>query len=260
MNLVINAADAIGDTPGEITIITAARDLDSAYLRQAIHQPALPAGAYVSIVVSDNGAGMSPETLARIFEPFFTTKFSGRGLGLAAVLGIVQSHRGALFVDTSLGRGSTFRLFLPAGSGPLSAPDPVVAAPAIPALLAPAASPRGSVLIVDDEEPVRIVAAAALRRHGLAPIVASDGNEALRLYSEQPTPPLAVLLDLTMPGLSGEETLRRLRVLNPTLRVIVMSGYSEQDTMRRCADLGVSDFMAKPFELSTLLAKFAPPA
>ncbi len=256
MNLVINAADAIGDAPGEISIVSARREVDPAFLRTAIHKPELPGGTYVSIVVSDNGSGMSPETLARIFEPFFTTKFSGRGLGLAAVLGIVQSHRGALFVESALGRGSVFRLFLPASHEPAPAvgsPAPISAGP--PAL-PPATTPRGSVLIVDDEEPVRNVAAAALRRLGLAPIVACDGIEALQLFASQPTPPLAVLLDLTMPGLSGEETLRRLRAQNPTLRVIVMSGFSEQDTMQRCAALGVDEFMAKPFELTTLMAKF----
>ncbi|MCX6956060.1 MAG: CHASE domain-containing protein [Verrucomicrobia bacterium] len=257
MNLVINAADAIGEKPGEIAVTTFVREASTELLRAALHRPDLPAGRYVGLEVSDNGSGMTPETMARIFEPFFTTKFSGRGLGLAAVLGIVQSHQGALYVESVVGRGSTFRLLLPA-SDATPAPSPT-STPLVPVAAAPAAKaeqPRGTVLIVDDEEAVRIIASAALRRQNLHVIAVADGEEALRRYQEQPDAIVAVLLDLTMPGISGEETLRRLRVLNPHVRVIVMSGYSEEDTMRRCAALGASEFMAKPFELSDLLGKF----
>jgi PAS domain S-box-containing protein len=262
MNLVINASDAIGERPGEIAISTFVREADADLLRSALHRPDLPPGRYVGLEVSDNGSGMTPETMARIFEPFFTTKFSGRGLGLAAVLGIVQSHRGALFVESEPGRGSTFRLLLPATDAVAAAPLPAPAAPS--SASAPPPKPavvqsRGTVFIIDDEEAVRVIAAAALRRHGLNVVSAADGEEGLRLYQLQSGPVLAILLDLTMPGISGEETLRRLRKINPSQRVIVMSGYSEQDTMRRCADLGATEFMSKPFELSVLLGKFPAP-
>ena len=253
MNLVINAADAIGEANGEITVSTFERQADSAFLRTAINRPELPDGRYVGLEVSDNGSGMTPATLARIFEPFFTTKFSGRGLGLAAVLGIVKSHGGALFVESVEAQGTTFRLLLPALEGtsaPISTPSP------LPTTATQPAAAGGKILIVDDEEMVRHVAGTALKRRGFSPITAADGNEALRLYEQEPAGFLAVLLDLTMPGISGEETLVRLLKINPTQRVIVMSGYSEEDTMRRCAELGASEFMPKPFELETLLGKF----
>ncbi len=244
MNLVINAADAIGERPGRIVVATFRREADAAFLRTALLGPELPPGTYVGLEVRDDGCGMTPDTLARIFEPFFTTKFSGRGLGLAAVLGIVQSHRGALFVETAPGRGSTFRLLLQA------LPE-AAAAPAPPAAEAPPL--RGTVLVIDDEDFVRDVLGATLRRSGMSPLLAASGEAGLQLYAAQGNRVDVVLLDLTMPGWSGEDTLRALRAVNREQRVIVMSGYSDGDTRERCARLGVSGFIAKPFELPVLL-------
>jgi CheY-like chemotaxis protein len=247
MNLVINAADAIGDKMGVIAVTTFQRQVDAAHFHTALHRPDLPGGCYVGLEVRDNGCGMTAATLSRIFEPFFTTKFSGRGLGLASVMGIVQSHRGALFVDSEVGRGSTFRLMLQAQGVVATSPEP--------SKLAPKSALRGNILVVDDEDVVRDILGTVLRRHGLTPILASSGEEALQVYDQfQNNIPL-VILDLTMPGLSGEETLRELRQRNPGQRVLVMSGYSDQDIVRRCTALGLTDFIAKPFELPTLLKK-----
>ncbi len=246
MNLVLNAAEAIGDKPGEITVTTFVRQADAADLRTALHQPELPSGDYVGLEVKDTGCGMSAETRSRIFEPFFTTKFSGRGLGLAAVLGIVQSHRGALFVESTPGAGSTFRLLLQAHAKAVPPAPP--AANGLPRL-------TGTVLVIDDEDAVREVLGAVLRRSGMTPLVAASGDEGLRIFAAQGNRVDLILLDLTMPGLSGEETLRALRGLNREQRVFVMSGYSERDTMERCAELGVSGFLAKPFELQVLMKK-----
>jgi PAS domain S-box-containing protein len=250
MNLVLNAADAIGEQPGVITITTGQRDVEAGLFQSAIHRPELPAGRYVVVEVRDDGCGMTPETLARIFEPFYTTKFSGRGLGLASVLGIVQQHRGALFVESEPGRGSTFRLLLRAEAARAAKP----AAPAA----ATAVAFEGSVLVVDDEEPVRDVLNSVLRRQGLEPLLAASGEEALRIYAGQRDQVTLVLLDLTMPGWSGERTLQALRQRNPRQRVVLMSGYSEQHSMARCAALGVSDFISKPFDVETLLQKLQP--
>lgn len=252
MNLVINAADAILGPSGQITVTTFSRQADAALLNSSLGNPDLPPGTYVGLDVQDNGSGMSPETIARIFEPFFTTKFSGRGLGLSAVLGIVQSHRGALFVESSPGRGSTFRLLLPATSGPsVPSGSPFPAAAARTVL-------RGTVLIVDDEEAVRSVAGAVLQVHGAAILAASSGEDALdQLRAFGPRPAL-VLLDVTMPGIGGEETLRRMRQLNLQQPVIFMSGYSEAETMQRCTDLGVVRFIQKPFDVEILLAAVKP--
>ena len=249
MNLVINASDAIGERAGgRIELTTFVRPADPLLFAAALHKPKLAAGTYVGLEVRDNGCGMPPETIARIFEPFFTTKFSGRGLGLSAVLGIVQSHRGALFVESQPGLGSTFRLLLPAEAG---AADP--AACAKPA--DPAQTLRGTVLVVDDEDAVRAVAGAVLRRHGAEVVSAANGTEALEVYRQRGAAISLMLLDLTMPGLSGEDVLRELQKTGAPLRVVVMSGYSEEETMRRCAELGAVDFLRKPFELQAIVDK-----
>ena len=248
MNLVINAGDAITGPGGTITVTTFVRDADAALLRSALGGPDLAAGRYVGLEVRDDGCGMSPETIARIFEPFFTTKFSGRGLGLSAVLGIVQSHNGALFVESSPGQGSTFRLLLPATQGPtVASASPFPSSAARPVL-------RGTVLIADDEEPVRNVAATVLELHGAQVLVAANGEEALALLQEHEARIALVLLDVTMPGIDGEQTLRRMRQRSSRQPVILMSGYSETHTMQRCADLGIVRFIQKPFEVGTLLA------
>jgi len=251
MNLVINAADAIGDrTDGTVGVRTFMRELTREFFATAVQSPGRKAGLYVGLEVTDNGGGMNPEILKRIFEPFFTTKFSGRGLGLAAVLGIVQSHHGALFVESTPGRGTTFRLFFPASTAQAqdSAPPPDHR----PAAL------TGTVLVVDDETAVRLVAHKALRAIGLQVIEAGDGQAALLTYAKRAADINLVLLDLTMPGLGGEETLRQLRALAPDLPVVVMSGYSEGETMGRCASLGVSGYLAKPFEVSDLVTRLRP--
>jgi PAS domain S-box-containing protein len=248
MNLVLNAGDAITGADGLITVATFAREADGALLHGSLGNPDLPPGTYVGLEVTDNGCGMTPETVARIFEPFFTTKFSGRGLGLSAVLGIVQSHRGALFVESTPGKGSAFRLLLPASAGPTKASaSPFPAPPARIAL-------RGTALIVDDEEAVRSVAATVLELHGAATLQAASGEAALDLLRAPGANISVVLLDMTMPGIGGEETLRRMRMLNAAQPVILMSGYSETEAMQRCADLGVVRFIQKPFEIDTLLA------
>jgi CheY-like chemotaxis protein len=253
MNLVINAADAIADRPGVITITTYARTVDAAFLRTSLGHPELPAGTYVGLEVADSGVGMPPETIARIFEPFFSTKFSGRGLGLAAVRGIVQAHRGALFVESQPGAGSTFRLLLPATQG-----DAVSSATPFPP---PAAGPvklTGLVLVVDDEPTVRDIVSAVLEAHGASVLPAADGEAALALLRVNAGRIALVLLDMTMPGISGEETLRRFRMMNFRHPVILMSGYSETETMKRSTDLGVAGFVQKPFEIGPFLDRVKP--
>jgi signal transduction histidine kinase/CHASE1-domain containing sensor protein len=254
MNLVINAADAIGDRAGEVTLRTFLLDATREELQTAIERPDLPSGRYVGLEVRDNGVGMPPEMLVRIFEPFFTTKFSGRGLGLSAVLGIVRSHRGALFVESKPGAGSTFRLLLPAAPAPAAVvPTTVPAAsvsssPTLPKL-------RGTILVVDDESHVREMTALALQMAGLEVIEAPDGENALRLCRDHPEMIDLILLDLTMPGLSGEETLRRLRMQGTKQKVILISGYSAGDTAKRCTQLGAVAFLQKPFEIVVLLGE-----
>lgn len=249
MNLVINGSDAIGEEAGgKITVTTFTRQADAALLNSALHHPKLEAGPYVGLEVRDNGCGMTAETVGRIFEPFFTTKFSGRGLGLSAVIGIVQSHRGALFVESEPGHGSTFRLLLPAASG-------LAAENAKPAAVPSLQSLRGTILIADDEESVRLMVGKMIQRHGGAALVAENGQRALEIFREQRDKIDLILLDLTMPGLSGEEILLQLQQMKATQKIVIMSGYGEEETMQRCAELGVVGFISKPFELHAVVAK-----
>ena len=249
MNLVINASDAIGErADGKIKVTTFAVQADPALFQTALHQPKLPPGLYAGLEVRDNGCGMTPEIITRIFEPFFTTKFSGRGLGLSAVLGIVQGHHGALFVESQPGLGSTFRLLLPTLETSPEAKPGTDPSPARQRM-------HGTVLVVDDEEDVRQVTGAMLEQQGASVLLAADGSQALELYREQRDKIDLILLDLTMPGLSGEEVLRRLQLLGARQRIVVMSGYSEEETMQRCTALGAAGFLRKPFELETVMAK-----
>ena len=248
MNLVINASEAIGERSGRIVVTTGLMTADRAYLTETYLSPDLPEGDYVFIEVSDNGAGMSAETRARIFDPFFTTKFTGRGLGLAAVLGIVRGHRGALKVYTEPGRGTSFKLLLPCVDG-------LAENTGVAAGHAPRWTGEGTVLIVDDEETVRTVASRMLKAHGFEVVLAADGREALARFREQAGRFRLVLLDLTMPHLNGEETFRELRQIQPDARVLLMSGFNEQEAINRFTGKGLAGFVQKPFTPESLLAK-----
>jgi CheY-like chemotaxis protein len=247
MNLVINASEALGEAPGEIRVATRL-GRPGAEPADAVHAFDMPKGNCVCLEVSDTGAGMTPATLARVFDPFFTTKFTGRGLGLAATLGIVRTHRGALTVNSTPGRGSTFRLFLPAATRPSEPTVPVIAIAAMPA--------EGvTLLVVDDEPTVLHTADALLRHHRYTTVLAADGLAAVREFKATPDRFAAVMLDLTMPGLDGAEVLREIRALRPAARVLVMSGFSEADVLHRLRGLGEVTLLHKPFTLATMLAK-----
>ena len=252
MNLVINASDALDESAGEIRITT----------RRGRPQPApagvshffdLPDGDCACLEVADSGRGMDPETLARIFDPFFTTKFTGRGLGLAAVLGIVRACRGALTVESVPMGGTTFRLYLPAATTVSAAPP----AATFTTLDSAAGQARGTILVADDEPAVLATANALLSHLGYRTVLAADGDEAVRLFQTSPGTFAAVLLDLTMPGRNGAEVLREIRALNPAVRVLVMSGFSEQDVLDRLGDLGPVAILHKPFNRETILAHMA---
>ena len=250
MNLVINASDSIGETAGRIRVSTSRLAVTAEMLREARLGQELPPGEYVAFEVADNGCGMSDETMARIFDPFFTTKFAGRGLGLAAVLGIVRSHRGAFFVQSTLGHGSTFRMLLPPGTRALAQEHlPVKTPSASGALLKP-----GHFLVVDDEPSVRKLACNVLEKEGHAVTLACDGYEAIALALAHGGRFTAVLLDLTMPVMDGPSTLKELRLMKIDAPVLIMSGYSEIDARKRFADDPLLAFLPKPFTGEILLA------
>jgi len=208
----------------------------------------LPMGEYIFVEVSDNGSGMSKETLERIFDPFFTTKFSGRGLGLSAVLGIVRGHRGGLKVYSEPGRGTTFKILFPIAEG--SAETATPAAKTIPKLQA-----GGTVLVVDDEETVCAMLARALERFGFKVELASNGEIAVAKAQACGADYRVVLLDLTMPHLDGEATFSALRNIRPDLPVLLMSGFNENDALSRFGGKGLSGFLQKPFDLDNLRQK-----
>ena len=190
---------------------------------------------------------MTPQTKARIFDPFFSTKFTGRGLGLAAVLGIVRGHKGAIKVYTEPDRGSTFKILLPCAQGSAELPPAETAVEGWKG--------TGEILVVDDEASVRAVTARILEAFGFSVIVASDGAEGVETFRQHADRLVAVVLDMTMPRLNGEETFREIRRIRPDARVLLMSGYSEQDATDRFSGKGLAGFLQKPFTPAKLISK-----
>jgi signal transduction histidine kinase/CheY-like chemotaxis protein len=259
MNLVINASEAIGDRSGVISLFTGLAHVDRDYLRDTLMAPELPEGEYVFLEVSDSGCGMNAETLAKIFDPFFSTKFTGRGLGLAAVLGIVRGHKGAVKVTSDFGRGTTFKLLFPAVIG---AADTASTRPASPSEW----RGNGTVLVVDDEETMRSTVARMLHKIGFTTVLAADGQEAVEIFRADLSRFVLVLLDLTMPRMDGEEVFTELRRLNSDICVVLMSGFNAQEVLVRFSGRGLDSFLQKPFTLDalrevmrTVLGREAPP-
>jgi two-component system, cell cycle sensor histidine kinase and response regulator CckA len=245
MNLMLNASEAIPPDRQGFVVIRA--DVERIHAPRSTSSGDLSPGEYVVIEVRDNGAGMDAALLSRIFDPFFTTKFTGRGLGLAAVHGIVRSNKGSIEVSSVPGNGSTFRVLLPAsaGNGPPAAQ---------PSLRTPQTAGRGLILVVDDEEIVRNTAQAILEHSGHTVEAAASGQDALARLSRSHGVSL-VLLDLNMPGLDGKQTFQAIRRLHPELPVVIYSGYSDSEVRGRFQDEKVNGFLQKPFQLRTLSAK-----
>jgi CheY-like chemotaxis protein len=249
MNLMTNAAEAIHETSGIITIATGLR-----HHRDDDPQPhwpgvQLPPGHYATITISDTGMGMDEATRSRIFDPFFTTKFTGRGLGLAAVLGIVKGHGGSIRVSSEPGRGSSFEVLLPALMHSIELDEEELSD-----LLADRQDHTRTVFIVDDDETVRVVASAMLAHGGYQAISAADGSAAVELYAQRGDEVDLVLLDLSMPLMDGQECFERLRELDPQVRVVLSSGYNEQDAINRFTGDGLAGFIQKPYRAKGLLA------
>jgi CheY-like chemotaxis protein len=238
MNLVINAAEAMGDERGTVLVTTGVQDVDPAYAANLLAPGELSAGRYVFIEVHDTGIGMDEETKAKIFDPFFTTKFTGRGLGLAAVLGIVKAHRGAIKVYSSPGKGTTFKVYFAASPGAAERQE-----------TSPADTLRGSglVLVVDDDAGVRLVLRHLLEHFGFDVVDAMDGRRGVEAFAARSADVRLVILDMTMPELSGEETFRELRTLRADVPVILASGYNEVEATRKFSAKGLSAFLPKPF-------------
>jgi two-component system cell cycle sensor histidine kinase/response regulator CckA len=249
MNLLTNAAEAIENKNGVITVNVGLTEVNASDTQQAFDGSSVPPGTYVTLKVSDTGGGMSTETTKRIFDPFYTTKSPGRGLGLAAVLGIVRSHEGFLRVHSEPGRGSSFELSIPASihqPGKLVGPSPS----------GRTFIGQGTVLVVDDDEGVRTVASDMLELSGFTVLTANDGQEAVATYRLHQHEIRAVLLDLMMPILDGEGALLELRRINPGVKVILSSGYSERQVSNQYTGIEPMQFVKKPYRYADLISAF----
>lgn len=244
LNLVTNAADALGNLEGRISVTTGMQVADRELLSRAFVDDGLPEGEYVFLEVRDTGHGMDTETMTRIFDPFFSTKERGQGLGLAATLGFVRQHRGAIIVDSEPGKGTRFRVLMPASAERGRARGPTLAHE----------QRQGRVLVVDDEAAVREFASQALRDAGYEVVEAADGREALERLGRQDLPGIdVVVLDLAMPRMGGDEALREIRRRNPQAKVILCSGYSEPDAQARLGGANRAYFLPKPYRPDDLV-------
>jgi len=248
LSLAHNAAEAIGDAAGVITVRTGLQTVDSSFLKSSPGLDAMAAGPFVYLEVCDTGCGMDAATKARIFDPFFSTKFLGRGLGLAAASGIVRGHNGAIRVSSEPGKGSCFTIYFPA------APIYTAAAPVV-ATEAPSLDGVGTVVLVDDEEVVRATASSALNRHGYKVLLATNSNSAMDLLSSYRNDVSLVILDLTMPEMNGQDLLPKLRAIQPGVKVLVSSGYDEAEAMAMFKEQPVSGFIQKPYTCRKLAEK-----
>ncbi|RMH65512.1 MAG: PAS domain S-box protein [Calditrichaeota bacterium] len=246
MNLIINASDAIGKKSGIISIHTGMMECDKAYLSETYLDDNLSPGAYVFLEVSDTGCGMDEETLAKIFDPFFTTKFTGRGLGLAAVLGIIRGHNGTIKVYSEKNKGTTFKVLFP------------ISEKAVQNFVSEEApleqwKTDGHILIVDDEESIRVLAAQTMKHVGMQPLTAANGQEAIKIYRRHKKKIRIVLMDMTMPKMDGLETFRELRRIHPDVKVVLSSGYNEQEATSHFVGKGLAGFLQKPYKPARLI-------
>ena len=251
MNVLLNAVEALDaqqmeSGEGKVRITTSSRHLDPSFFQETLLADPLPGGPYVVLGVEDNGSGMDEATLKKIFDPFFTTKFTGRGLGLAATLGIVRSHDGAIKATSRSGQGTTLEIFLPAldhgaDHHSNSSTEEIRAW-----------RKTGTVLVVDDEEIVRDVVSVMLRNTGFDVLVASSGDQALEIFAEEQEQITAVIMDLTMPGTDGQTTFERMREIQPEVKVVLSTGYAGDDIVERYLEEGFAGFLHKPYRASAL--------
>lgn len=244
INLVANASDAIRERSGAIRISISERVFEQDGLDRMYVANDLRPGRYVVLEVSDTGCGIEPQTMGRIFDPFYTTKFTGRGLGLAAVLGIVRGHGGALDVRSEARRGSTFAVVLPRAEE--SVDDGADLSPE---------QRKGLVLVIDDEQTVRDVSRAFLEQAGFIVLTAEDGLRGLEVFREKAAEVDCIILDYTMPGMGGRETLAEIRTIRDDVPVILSSGYDEDEVVGQVGDDSVSGFIQKPYGGAALIER-----
>lgn len=254
MNLIINAAEAIGDQPGTITISTSMQSCTEEYLAGSRTGERIAAGRYACLDVVDTGCGMGPEIQERLFEPFYSTKATGRGLGMPAVLGIMRAHQGAVLVESAPGKGTTLRILFPVVAAEIDqAGEAAKGAAPVPKMEdLPPGKTKGLVLVVDDEESVRLLCARMVERLGYTVITAVDGLDAVAVFREHAEELAAVLMDLSMPKMDGVAAHQAMVAIRPDARIILCSGFSKQDATERFIERGLAGFIQKPYDLKAL--------
>ncbi len=246
MNLIINAAEAIGDAAGEIEVKLAKAEFKAEQSEKDHLGYTIPAGRYICFEVTDNGCGMDDDTRRKIFEPFYTTKFTGRGLGMSAVLGIIKAHSGALQFESRLGHGTTFRIYLPVRISKNESEE---------AQQINASAPwqgSGTILLAEDEVQVRYISIALLKKLGFNVIDAANGKEALELYQQNAADITLVITDMGMPVMNGYELFNKLKQLDPQLPIIISSGFGEGDIVSKIPHEAIAGMINKPYNFEQL--------
>ncbi len=255
MNLITNAAEAITRQDGIVRLTTGVNDFDQAFLNASLLEEKPAAGRYVFLEVSDNGCGMSEETLKRLFDPFFTTKFTGRGLGMSAVLGIMKTHRGALFVESKEGSGTTFTALFPISATERRSSIQAVKVTVPAEVVAGEKALSGVALVVDDEKAVLKVCSRMVSLCGFKVITARDGFDAVAKFREHADEITLVLLDLTMPRMDGIAAMNEILDIRPETKVLLASGFSEDEMSERVTERPPSGFIRKPYDMAQLEAE-----
>jgi len=253
MNLITNATEAISELPGIVRIITGVMDCDQTYLAASLLQEKQEPGCYVFLEVSDNGCGMTEEIRQRLFDPFFTTKFTGRGLGLSSVMGIMKSHAGALLLESAVGKGTTFRALFPAIEILASAAEHGSATPVQP--VCPVKPLSGLALVVDDDKSVLRNCAMMVKLLGFRVIVARDGLEAISKFRQHADDIDVVLLDLTMPRMDGVAAMQEIYKIHSAAKILLASGFNKEELDKRVTGPSPAGFIRKPYSMNELEAE-----
>jgi len=243
MNLVINASEAMDKSGGTIVVKTGLMQVDKAYLKSSLHKIGTSIGHFIYMEVSDSGCGMDLDTQKKIFDPFFTTKFTGRGLGMSAVLGIVNGHNGILNLYSELGKGTVFKIAFPVSS--LSNAAVTEQQHNAETII----NCSGKVLVIDDEEDIRQIACLLLEDMGYSVVTAEDGEHGLEVFQKYQQELVGVILDMTMPRMNGEECFHALQNIAPNVQVILSSGYSEEDATSCFQAKELAGFIQKPYQI-----------
>ena len=250
LNVVSNAAESFGDCLGRITVCIGTTYCSRNDFQPPFRDEGLPEGEYAYLEISDTGCGMAPDTHTRAFDPFFTTKFTGRGLGLSAVLGIVKAHHGAVSIQSRVGKGTSVKILFPALKMDAAETNPLS-----PEKDAPDSKLQGTILLVDDEDIILDIGKEMLRSLGFQVLTAEDGVEAIQVFQEHGSDIALVILDLAMPRMDGEKTFQKLHGIHPDLKILLSSGYTEEIVAQRFNSVKPDGFIQKPYQLTSLREK-----